>query len=491
MFYIFEMANNHQGSVKHAKVIIDEFADLARKYNINAGVKLQFRQLDTFIHRAYINSDLKYVKRFKSTRLSKEQFREIANYIRSKDLVTIATPFDNESLPWLEDLDVSVVKVASCSVDDWPLLRDICKINKRIIISTGGTSIEQLKEVYTLFKNHNRDFAFMHCVGEYPTPIECSNLSRIKRLREEFPDIEIGFSTHESPAQKSMAGYAAALGCTIIEKHVGVATNSISLNAYSCTSQDMEKVVQEIQLLEKATNGVSATERQALYKLKRGIYAKRSIKQGETISADDVYFSMPLVENQLDASKIDQVLDGFRCNIEISANSPITMYDFGSTDRKEKVDKIAHYIKGFLDANRIPISNKDGAEISAHYGIDKFNETGVFIINKINREYCKKILVVSPGQSHPTHHHIKKEESFELLNGDCILVLNGKNLALERGRPVLIPRGTKHSFKSRNGCIIEEVSTTHYPGDSVYEDPEINKLKLSDRKYVVDNLSEY
>ena len=253
----------------------------------------------------------------------------------------------------------------------------------------------------------------------------------------------------------------------------------------------MEKVVREVQLLESATSGTSATEKQALYKLKRGIYAKRDIKQGETISADDLYFSMPLVENQLDASKIDQVLDGFRCNIEISADSPITMYDFGSTDRKEKVDKIAHYIKGFLDANRIPIGSKDGAEISAHYGIDRFNEVGVFIINKINREYCKKILVVSPGQSHPTHHHIKKEECFELLSGDCMLILNNKNIALERGKPVLIPRGTKHSFMSRGGCIIEEVSTTHYPGDSVYEDPEINKLKLSERKYIVDNLSEY
>ena len=101
------MANNHQGSVKHAKLIVDKFADVANKYDINAGIKLQFRQLDTFIHKDYIDSDLKYVKRFKSTRLTKEQFTEITEYIRSKNLVTIATPFDNESLPWLEDLDIS------------------------------------------------------------------------------------------------------------------------------------------------------------------------------------------------------------------------------------------------------------------------------------------------------------------------------------------------------------------------------------------------
>ena len=86
----------------------------------------------------------------------KESTEEIVDYIKSKKLVTIATPFDNESLPWLEDLDVSVVKIASCSIDDWPLLRKVCKINKRIILSTGGTSIEQLRDVYELFKKNKQ-----------------------------------------------------------------------------------------------------------------------------------------------------------------------------------------------------------------------------------------------------------------------------------------------------------------------------------------------
>ena len=85
MLYIFEMANNHMGSVDHAKKIIDDFADLAKRKNINAGIKLQFRNLDTFIHPDYQDrNDLKYVKRFNETRLSKEQFGEIINYIKSK-----------------------------------------------------------------------------------------------------------------------------------------------------------------------------------------------------------------------------------------------------------------------------------------------------------------------------------------------------------------------------------------------------------------------
>ena len=74
MFYVFEMANNHQGSVEHAKKIVDSFSDLAKKHDIKAAVKLQFRQLDTFIHNDFKKSNLKFVKRFNETRLSKKEF---------------------------------------------------------------------------------------------------------------------------------------------------------------------------------------------------------------------------------------------------------------------------------------------------------------------------------------------------------------------------------------------------------------------------------
>src|SRR4030067_1118179 len=90
-----------------------------------------------------------------------------------------------------------------------------------------------------------------------------------------------------------------------------------------------------------------------------------------------------------------------------------------------------------------------------------------------------------PGQKHPTHHHVKKEETFELFAGDCELVLNGATIKMELGRPYVITRMTDHSFSSVEGCLVEEVSTTHFPGDSVYADPEIFKLKLEDRKIYV------
>ena len=87
-----------------------------------------------------------------------------------------------------------------------------------------------------------------------------------------------------------------------------------------------------------------------------------------------------------------------------------------------------------------------------------------------------------PMQSHPTHSHLQKEECFELLKGDCILNLNGRDIQLEKGKPILINRKVNHSFRTKNGCVIEEVSTTHIKGDSIYENPSISKLTVDERK---------
>tara|TARA_R100000008_G_scaffold372_2_gene335 strand:- start:24128 stop:25591 length:1464 start_codon:yes stop_codon:yes gene_type:complete len=481
VFYIFEMANNHQGSVQHAKKIIDEFSKVAAEAGVNAAVKLQFRQLDSFIHEDFKDSDLKFVKRFNSTRLSKDQFSEITEHIRQSGLTTMATPFDNESLPWLEDLNVSIVKIASCSIDDWPLLNEVCKINKRIVISTGGASFETLRKVYKLFKHNNRDFAFMHCVGEYPTPIECSNLNRITQMKEEFPDVEIGLSTHEGPDEQSVAPLAIAMGCTILEKHVGVPTSEINLNAYSNTPEQMRKVILDVQRAEAALSGVSKTEKTSLGALKRGVYIKNDLPSKHVFCEEDFYYAMPCQEGQYNAASVPDLI-GTIASTNLSKGSPLTKQHTRTSLDASIISRIVQQTLGILEKAKIPLSGKELVEISAHYGLQEFHKHGALIIDKVNREYCKKIIVVTPGQTHPTHRHIKKEEAFELLYGDCTLTLNGRERKMTKGQPVLISRGVDHSFRSENGCVIEEISTTHIPGDSIYHDAEINTLPLSERK---------
>tara|TARA_R100001594_G_scaffold61044_2_gene95059 strand:+ start:3306 stop:4766 length:1461 start_codon:yes stop_codon:yes gene_type:complete len=480
------MANNHMGSVDHAKNIIDDFGTLVKKYKLNASIKLQFRQLDTFIHPDYKNSDLKYVKRFNETRLTKDQFAEIINYIKSAGMKSMATPFDNESLYWLDELDVDIVKIASCSIDDWPLLEEVAKINKKIIISTAGAHFDTLKKVYRLFKKYKRDFAFMHCVGEYPTPIENSNLNRVKLLQDMFPDIEIGFSTHESPDMESITPYAVAMGCTIIEKHIGVPTDDIKLNAYSCTPEQIEKLILQLNTLDIASNPTipyheRTVELDSLKNLKRGMYLNKDLKKGDNITRDDVYFAMPVQDLQLNASDVYDVV-GKVVQSDMRKNDGVYSFSITSEEREQIISEIKTKIIKLLENANITITDKDKVQLSAHYGLEEFSNIGCTIIDKVNREYCKKILVVLPGQSHPVHHHIKKEETFELLDGDCIINMNGTDIELVKGEPKIIFRGVKHSFRSKNGCVVEEVSTTHHLNDSKYQDSNISKLQLSERK---------
>jgi sialic acid synthase SpsE len=358
MLYIFEMANNHMGSVAHAKTIIDEFSALAHRNKLMAGIKLQFRNLDTFIHPDFQKrNDLKYVKRFNETRLSKEQFQDIVEYISSKNLLTITTPFDNESIPLSNDLNIDVLKVASCSVDDWPLLEEISKINKKIIVSTAGAEFDTLRKVYKILKNESRDFSFMHCVGEYPTSIEVAELDRIKNLKLEFPDIEIGLSTHESPFSKSVTAYAVAMGCTIIEKHVGVETKDFKLNDYSLNANQMQIVIDEINLVLKASTGKSENQNIALDALKRGVYMRNDIKAGSILTAADIYYAMPVQLGFLNASSYYNIL-GARLIEDLKKNDGLKSSDITVIDQKEIIEDIKTEVIKLLQLANVTVHYK-------------------------------------------------------------------------------------------------------------------------------------
>jgi N-acetylneuraminate synthase len=96
------------------------------------------------------------------------------------------------------------------------------------------------------------------------------------------------------------------------------------------------------------------------------------------------------------------------------------------------------------------------------------------IITQVNREYCKKILVIFPGQTNPEHFHKKKEETFIVLKGELSVVLEGSAHQVGPGQVLVIPRGSKHILSSVEGCVVEEISTQHFANDSYYSDTHIN-----------------
>ena len=114
--FIFEMANNHQGSVAHGIGIIREMGRIVRENHIRAALKLQYRDLETFIHKDFKgNAEVKHIKRFEETRLTQEGFHRLVQAIQDEGMITMCTPFDEAGVDWCQSQGIDIIKIASCS----------------------------------------------------------------------------------------------------------------------------------------------------------------------------------------------------------------------------------------------------------------------------------------------------------------------------------------------------------------------------------------
>lgn len=488
--FILEMANNHQGSVEHGKTIIKEMKKVCQEYEdiFNFAVKFQYRNLDTFIRPDYKNRmDVKNVKRFNDTRLTKEQFKELKDEAKSNGFYTICTPFDEDSVDLIMEHDYDVIKVASCSFTDWPLLEKISTTKKRVIVSCAGSSEEDIDNVVAFFKHRKIEMSLMHCVAEYPTVPEHLQMNQITFLKNKYPGLRVGFSTHESPDNFDPIKFAVAKGAEIFEKHVGVPTDTITLNGYSANPTQVANWLKEAKLafetcgVENSRYESLEKEKKDLLALQRGVFAKTDLKAGEILNIENTYFAFPREEEQIitaNFTKYNKIV----LNKDIEKDKPVFLKDASITNSRNDILSAVKKVLAVLKESNVVVPEGSELEISHHYGIEKFDRYGLAMINYVNREYCKKILIVLPGQENPTHYHKEKEETFIIDFGELDVVLEGKNEVLKKGETKTVERGIKHSFSSKTGCVFEEISTTHIKNDSYYDD--IDKF-VSPRKTVV------
>lgn len=485
---IFEMANSHQGSVEHGIDIIREMAKIARKYNVKAAVKLQYRNLDTFIHPDYKGrTDVKHIPRFESTRLTYGEFTELVETIKEEGMISMSTPFDEDGVEWCQSQGLDIIKVASCSAMDWPLLEKVAAAAKPIIVSTGGKSISDIDKIYNFLVHRNCQFAFLHCIAEYPAPMELLQLDFIERMKKRYRGVEVGYSGHEDPNDNMVPMLALAKGAKIFERHVGLPTETIKLNAYSMNPQQADAWVgaivkaKEICSIKKENDKyISQGEIDSLRSLCRGVFVNRDIKEGEVITSQDVFFAMPCMEKQLTSGEF---VNGMVATRAYKKNDAV--YEKKIYTDINLMRSVIHDAKGLLYEAGIALGNDFEVELSHHYGVSQFRNIGALIISIVNREYCKKLIVVLPGQKHPNHHHKVKEETFQLLYGDLECVIEGKKIHMQPGDTQTVLRNENHSFSSKGGAVFEEISTTHVKGDSYYEDANIAKLDLMQRKTII------
>tara|TARA_B110000003_G_scaffold168842_1_gene168755 strand:- start:5685 stop:7193 length:1509 start_codon:yes stop_codon:yes gene_type:complete len=479
---VLEIANNHMGDVKHGIDLINTFSKICKKYkHLNFAFKLQYRDLETFIHKSVKNDfNNHYVKRFSETKLVEKDFNQLIGAIKSNGYLSMVTPFDNKSLSLIMKQDIDILKVASCSFTDWPLLEDMVQLNKPIIASTAGASEVDIDSVISFFKNRGKDYAIMHCVAQYPTPNEKLNLSQIDYLTNRYPDTTIGYSTHEDPSNFNFILMAAAKGAKIFEKHIGLPTDLYPVNKYSVTPAQFENWLEALSLaLTVCGQGLRRTpvdkaEQESLISLRRGIFANRKIKKGETISRKDIYFAFPPTKNQFTANNYSKYTS-FVSKTNIELDDGISHDNTNILEQRSILEGITKKINKLITDANIHLPSPIEMEISHHYGLDEFYKYGMVIFTLINRSYCKKLLVSLPGQIHPAQFHKKKEESFRLIYGDLTLTIDNEDLIMKLGEIITIEKGAIHKFSSKSGSIVEEISDTHTTEDSYYIDDKITQ----------------
>lgn len=481
---IFEMANNHSGDVEHGKAIIRKYAEIAKKFpDFRCAIKFQYRDIPTFIHPDFQNRfDLKYIKRFSETALPEEAFIAMKQYADECGLLTACTPFDEVSVDRISAHGFDFLKVASCSFTDWPLLEKIAAAGKPVIISTAGAESEDINNVVSFLEHRQITFALMHCVGSYPTPDQELELNQIDHYQELYPEIPVGFSTHESPDNCEAVMMAVAKGAVILERHIGLPTEKYSLNAYSSTPEQTEKWLEAASRayamcgVKGCRRKISEKEAADLQGLQRGVFVKNAVKPGERIKSDNLFFAIPCQAGQMRANDLSKYLE-LTAEKEILPGGAVNISDTKIVNRRAAVLSIIRKLGALLSDSGVPLMNRMNLELSHHYGLDEFDRCGCSIITCVNREYCKKIIALLPGQFNPTHTHKLKEETFHVLYGEMILELDGVKKTFAAGDLVVVERGVAHSFGSMNGAVMEEISTTHYKNDSFYDDPEIKEAE--------------
>lgn len=484
--FIFEMANNHMGNLEHGLRVIREVHEVSKDFPFSFGFKLQYRQLDTFIHPEYRSrTDLKHIKRFLETSIDEPTKLALVDEMRKLGFVAMCTPFDEQSVDLIEAHGFDVIKIGSCSFTDWPLLERVAQSRKPIIASTAGASLEDIDRVVSFFEHREKSFALMHCSGEYPTIESHLQLNQIGVLRRRYPQIRVGYSTHEDPRNVDAVKMAIASGATIFEKHVGVPTERAPLNAYSANPEQigrwLESATQAFAACGAAEGRPDASQEElaSLGSLRRGAFARRPIDKGERVRLADVFLAMPALENQITANDMSKYTEIY-AEASIGVNEPVLSSNTSKRETRQKVYSVVQRVKELLEKSGVVVPPRVDLEISHHYGIDRFYEYGLTMCTIVNRGYCKKLIILLPGQKHPVQYHKVKEETFHVLHGDVWLDLNGSVKQCQKGEVATVEKGVKHSFGTNGGAIIEEISSTHHPNDSYYLDPAI--AQNSDRK---------
>ena len=314
--FVLELANNHWGSLERGLEIVRQFSEVVRAGNVRAAIKLQFRDVDAFVHKDYKQrADIRYVKKTLDTKLSEREFSVLADAIKQSNCIAMATPFDERSVELCEQFDFPIIKVASADLGDRSLLARIIKAGRPTIISTGGASEATVDAAVQAFAEHSIPLAINHCVSLYPSENDELELNQIDYLRNRYPGHLIGLSTHEHKDWRDSMLISYAKGARTWERHIDIDADGIPVSPYCSLPQQIAQWFGAYHAAREMCGG-QADRRRALPsreisyldKLARGIYARRELPRGYRLRPEtfehDFYMAVPLQKGQLSTREL-------------------------------------------------------------------------------------------------------------------------------------------------------------------------------------------
>lgn len=349
--FVLEMANNHLGSVERGLKIIADFSKIVRFNNVRATIKLQIRDVDSFIHKDFRSrADIRYIKKTIDTQLPKEALATFVEAIIQAGCIPSATPFDEASVDLCEELNLPLIKLASSDINDWFLIERLAKTKKPVIASSGGSSLKDTDDLVTFFANRSIPLALNHCVSLYPTEDRDLELNQIDFLCDRYPDNTIGISTHEYHDWEASMAIAYAKGARTFERHIDIETEGMTVSPYCSQPHQIDVWFKSFRKVKLMCGNPGTTKRRCspeeikyLDALVRGAYARRALKKGQLLKEDDIYLAIPLQKGQMSCRELmaGQTLLG-----DVAADQPLMIDQVDSPYAYDDELKQAIYARG-------------------------------------------------------------------------------------------------------------------------------------------------
>lgn len=333
--FVLELANNHWGRVERGLQIITDFSRIVRFNNVKAAIKLQFRDVDAFVHRQFRErADIRYIKKTLDTRMERSGYETLVKAIRSAGCIPMSTPFDEQSVDLCVELGVEIIKIASSDLNDWILIEKIATTRKPVIVSTGGSSLKDIDDLVRFFANRNIPLAINHCVSIYPSEDDEVELNQIDFLRNRYPNNVIGYSTHEYHDWTSSVMMAYAKGARTFERHIDIEADEIPVAKYCTLPRQADEWFKAWKKAVEMCGGPGTHKRvppkkeiEYLDALVRGVYARRDLAAGDVLDSSDYYLAVPLQKGQLSCREL---MKGERLQRAVAAHAALMIDDIDS-----------------------------------------------------------------------------------------------------------------------------------------------------------------